>query len=227
MSVYSPLSFANSSQSMPKAAGATFAANGQFLIGDVVNAQFGVKPCAGAAGEKFVGVLNAQTSAAPFLQTTSVMAEEVTLSVGGTVTLSRTPLGGTTGAYNITDGAAIAGGAFSVSGTTFTSVANAGKKVRIVYKYTLTVDAARAKFGDVQPGGYVGDTLGFASVMRKGTIYTDQFDTAVQWEDATAVKLAAGGLVTDQSGSGVAISATIVQIPTASMPFLGLSFDAN
>lgn len=227
MSVYNPLSFATSQVCLPKLSTATFAADGQALIGDIVAGVYGVSPSTGAGTDKFVGFLRAQTSAVPFLQTTAVMVEEITLSSAGQATLQKTPLGSTLAIYNMTDAAAVTGGDITLSGQNITLASgHFNDTVRCIYAYTLSVVAARAKFGDVQPGGYFGDTVGMVSVMKRGTIYTDQFDTAKQWEDATAVKLAAGGKVTDQNGSGVAITANIVAIPTTALPFLGLSFTA-
>lgn len=227
MAIYAPQTYASHSQSLPKAANATFAADGQALIGDVVAGVFGVSPSTGAGTDKFVGFLNGQTSAVPFVQTTAVMVEEVTLSAAGQTTLRKTPSSGTLSAYNITDGAAIAGGDITLSGTSFTgAAAHFNDTVRITYTYALSVAEMRAKWGDVQPGGYVGDTVGMVSVMKKGVIYTDQIDTAVQWENATSVKLAAGGKVTDQTGSGVAIPVQVIAIPTGNLPFLGLSVNA-
>lgn len=227
MSIYHPLSFAVRSETLPKAVGATFAADGQALIGDVVQGAFGVSPSTGAGTDKFVGFLRGQTSAVPFLQTTAVMVEEVTLNSSGVVTLQKTPLAGTVSAYNLTDNVAVASGEQTISGNTFTgAAAHYSDRVRIVYNYTLTVAMARAKFGDVQPGGYFGDTVNMVSVFKIGKIYTDQFVTSVQWEDATSVKLAAGGKVTDQTGTGVTIPAQIVAIPTANLPYLGLSVSA-
>lgn len=227
MSVYNPLTFAVHSQSMPKASSATFSADGQALMGAITAGVYGVLPTAGAGTDAFVGFLHAQTSAVPFLQTTAVMVEEITLSASGTATLAKTPLGGTLSIWNITDNVAVGGGDITLSGAGITLVAaHFNETVRCTYAYTLTVAAARAKFGDVQPGGYFGDTVGYASVLRKGTIYTDQFDTSVQWASATAVKSAAGGKVT-VGGAGATLPVQIVSIPTANLQYLGLSVNAD
>lgn len=225
--IYYPLTAATVSNSLPKAVGATFSADGQALIRTIVSGHAGIAPAAGAAGEVFAGFLHAKTSAQPFLQTTLTLTEEVTLSAGGVVVLRKVPLAGTVGAFSITDNAPIISANFTVgSDGTFTAAGSPSDQVRITYVTALTVDAARAVFGDVQPGGYVGDTIGYASVMEQGTIYTDQYDTTVDWSAATAVKLAAGGKVTNQAGAGVTINAVVYQIPTASIPFLGLRVNA-
>jgi hypothetical protein len=63
--------------------------------------------------------------------------------------------------------------------------------------------------------------------MRAGEIYTNFFDTAVNWRAATALKIAAGGKLTDQSGAGTQLAmAEIIAIPTAMQPFLGVRFTA-
>lgn len=225
MAVYYPLSFATRSEDMPKQVGATATANGQALIGDVVSGPFGVAVSTGAGTDKFVGFLSAQTSALPFAQSVGVQSETATLSVSGTYTLGKVPLGGTTLLYDVTAGAAVSSGSYTIDGSgNVTYVAGAGHSVYFVYQFTLSVSMARARFGDIQPGGYFGDTVGSWSVMRSGTIYTDQFDTSKSYEDATAIKLASGGKVTDHSGAGNAINANIVSIPSSTKPFLGLSF---
>jgi hypothetical protein len=102
-----------------------------------------------------------------------------------------------------------------------------GHTVNVTYRYTLTVPEARAMNGDVIPGNYAGLTTGSVGVIQAGTIYTDQFDSAVNWQAATAVELGASGILTNQGGaSNVVVPCTIIAIPTVDYPFLGLEFDA-
>lgn len=225
MAIYSPKTFANVQNETPILLGTTISAEGQAMVSDTVAGRSGVKIAAGAGGEIFAGFTRVQTSAAPFLESSAVKVEEVTLPGSGVYQLAQIPLANTILVYNLTDAAAIAGGSVAVSGSGVVTVTGgANKAVRIIYKHALTINQFRSRRGDVQPGGFVGQGRGTVSVMKQGVIYTDQFDTAVSWEDATGVKLAAGGLVTNQAGSGVAINANIVQIPTLQFPWLGLSF---
>ena len=103
----------------------------------------------------------------------------------------------------------------------------AGMKVKVVYRYALTNIQARAMMGDAQPGGPAGAIVGQCGLAKRGVIYTSCFDTSVNWAAATAIKLAEGGFVTDQSGTGTALAgAYVVKVPTAEIPFLGIEFSA-
>lgn len=222
--IYAPLSSYTVTKDEPLQANTTISASGQALVGALVNGVYGVKPSAGAAGEKFAGFVLAQTSAAPFSQATAVKVEETTLGVSGAFTLAQLPVGGTLVVHNITTGATITLGA--LVGQTWTHAGSAGADVRFTYTYALTVTQARSMFGDTQPGGYAGYMVKQIGAAKQGVIYTDQIDTAVNWALATGVKLAAGGKVTDQAGAGVAIDANIIAVPSVDFPFLGLQFAA-
>lgn len=224
--IYHPKTFATAQTERPLQLAALLTSDGQALVSGVVNGVVGLKPATGAAGEVFAGFSRVQTSAAPFVQDYATKVEVAVLPVGGTYQLGKIPLGGTVSAWNETDNAAISGGNLAVSGGGLATVTGgAGKQIRFTYTYALTVGEARAKIGDVQPGGYSGQSAFQVGCMEAGTIYTDNFNTAVQWAAATSVKLAAGGTLTDQSGvNGTVIRATIVHIPTQDLPFLGLKF---
>lgn len=224
--IYNPLSALVRSTEHPLAAGAVITANGQALVAVNTGGIFGVKPSTGSNGEKFVGFVNAQTSMAPFQQGTATKNETLVLNASGAATLAFAPISGTLGVYNVTGAAAVASNAIAVGsdGVTVTVTGGAGATVNVTYSHALTVVQARTLFGDVQPGGYSGLTIGQIGVAKQGVIYTDQFDTSVNWHGATGVKLAANGKVTDQTGSGTAIAATIVAIPRDDYPYLGLDF---
>lgn len=224
--IYQPLSFATRSRDFATPAGTTFSADGQALVSVLsANGVAGVQPSAGSAGEKFVGFLNAQSSAIPFMPATVVKVEQAVLGPAGTYTLAAVPLGGTLVVHNVTTGATVTGHAVDGSGN-FTHIGSANAEVRFTYTMSLSVTAARALVGDIQPGGFAGYMVNQAPTMQAGVIYTDQIDTAVDWSLATGVKLAANGKLTNQAGSGVAIAATIESVPTVERPFLGLNFTA-
>lgn len=225
--IYAPLSSNVVSKDMPLALNATFSADGQALVGVLdTNGTFGVKASTGGAGEKFVGFLHAQTSAVPFQQGTTTKVEQVVLGPSGAFTLAKVPVGSTVSIHNVTDGTTITTGFTLDANGNFLSAANGSKEVRFTYTIALSANEARGLFGDVQPGGYSGYLVKQAAVARQGTIYIDQFDTSVDWSLATGVKLAAGGKVTNQAGSGVTIDAVIVSVPTVDRPYLGLEFAA-
>lgn len=229
MSIYAPLTNVIRSTEEPLAPGVSLAADGQALVTVNTNGSYGVKPAAGSAGEVFAGFVNAQTSAVPFLQGTATKVQTLVLNAGGVASLAKKAIAGTVSVFNLTAGAPVASADFSLAadGTTLTSSGNAGATVSVTYTYALTVLEARSLFGDIQPGGYAGHTLGQTGVAKQGRVYTDQFDTAVNWRAATGLKLAAGGKLTDQTGSGTLLkNATIVSIPTEQNPFLGVEFVA-
>lgn len=225
--IYTPLSSATRSKEFPLAAGAVLAADGQAMIRSQVGQVFGVTPSAGAGGEMFVGFLSAQTSAVPFLATTAVKVERFVVPAGKVLTLSKTLVASSVFVYNVTGSAAVTPD--SATGTTvdLTTNGTVGSTVDVTYRYNLTVAEARARNGDPTPGGYAGLTTNTVGIWQAGTIYTDQFDSSKNYAAATAIELAAGGLVTDQSGTGnVAIPCTVIAIPSVDFPFLGLEFDA-
>lgn len=228
--IYTPLTTAIRSREFPLAASAVLAQDGQAMIRNMVGQTFGVIPSSGSAGEVFVGFLSAQTSSIPFLQVTAVKTETFTLSAGKTLTLSKLPNASTTLVYNVTTSAVAAPDSVStVTGVVDLTTAGIVNNVYLItYRYSLSVLEARARNGDVTPGGYAGLTTGTCGVIVSGTIYTDQFDTSKNWAAAAGatVKLSAAGLITDTSGSGVAISSAVIAAPSVDFPFLGLEFSA-
>mgnify|MGYP000866649431 FL=1 len=210
---------------MAAGASSTITADGQALVYVLANGVAGVQPSTGAAGEQFAGFVNAQTSAAAFLQQTAIKVEDATLGASGTYSLAFVPVAGTLFVYDVTAGAAVTSGNYTLdSAGNFTSAGTANHEVIFTYVYNLTVIAARALQGDIQPGNYVGLSLGQVGVAQSGTIFHDQIDTSKNWRAATGVKLGAGGKLQDQTGSGVAINAKIRAVPTVDYPFLGLDF---
>lgn len=221
--IYHPLSQHIRSTEYPLAAGAVISADGQALVGSNVNGAFGVGPATGQAGEVFVGFVLTQTSAAPFLEQTAVKVEKQVVPASGTITLSFAPLASSTSVIDTTTGAAVSSP--TVSGHTVSGL-TAGDAVTVTYAYALTVSQAIGLMGNAIPSGYAGSLLGSVGCSQGGKIYTSQFDASKNWAAATGVKLAANGQLTDQTGSGVAISALIVAIPNQDIPFLGIEFNA-
>ncbi len=220
--IYAPLSYTNRSKDMPLSVNAVLSADGQALTGNMVNSVYGVDVTAGAATDSFVGFLMPQTSAVPFLPSTAVRVETLVADASNNVVLAATPLAGTVGAFDVTANAAIA--APAVSGQTVTCTGAAGHVIRVTYTYALTVNAAKALAGDAQPGGYSGYMVGSVAVAQQGVIYTDQFDTSVDWSNPANVPTtgANGRIVT--GGTGVAINAKVIALPTSDVPYLGLQF---
>lgn len=225
---YFPLTRIVDSAEFAVAAGATITAEGQALVASMTNGVFGVKPSAGGAGEVFVGLAVAGTSAAPFAASYASKVEVLTVPASGTLTLQFAPVTGQAALYNTGTNAALA-----IDGTTVTLASNKisgltpGLTFRVTYKYALTVNQARALQGDVQPGGNAGDQLGSIGVVKRGSVFTTEFDASKNWAAATGLKLAANGQITDQTGSGVTITgAFVTNVPSATNPYLGFEFSA-
>lgn len=231
MSMYLPFGKFEQSTEMLQAPGASFHSEGQVAVRVAGNTAAGVQASAGAATDVFAGFVIAGTSALPFAEPTYTKVETFLVPATGVVTLSVTPASaGDVGIYDLTTNAAVTGATVTgaqVSGLT------AGDQVQITYKYDLTVVQRRALFGDIQPGGYVGDTIGQIGVVTRGTVYTSEFDHSADYTKAgttAALQLVAGADGQVKLGTvgtnGAAIPGYIVSLPTQDVPFLGITFSA-
>lgn len=223
--LYLPLTKIFDSAESVVAAGVTIAAEGQALVRAVGAPASGVAPSAAAtANEIFAGFAIAGVSASPIQPAYAVKVETFTVPVSGIVALAFTPVAGQLMAYDNTAGAIIA--TPTVVGATVTTL-TAGNSVTVTYRYALTVTQARALVGDTQPGGYAGLVVGQIGVAKRGIIFTSEFDASKNYAVATSIKLAAGGQITDQTGTGATLTgAYVVSVPTADVPFLGIEFSA-
>lgn len=225
--LYLPLSKFPDSAETVVAPGAVITAEGQALVRAPGAVSTGVTPSMAAdASEIFAGFAIAGVSAAPLVASYANKVEEFVVPASGSVTLAQTPVAGQITVFNVTTGAVVAiTGGVTLTGKTIAGL-TAGNTVRVTYKYALTVVQARALQGDVQPGGYAGAYVGQVGLVKRGLIYTSEFDAGVNWAAATAIKLDANGLVTDQTGAGATINGYVVSVPTQDVPYLGLEFSA-
>ena len=210
------------SQEFPVSAYATIAAEGVALVADNANGVFGVKPSAGTAGEKFVGVAVSQQ-----ISISSVArVESHIVPATNVVLLDRAPSAGTLSVYNKTTGAVVpasGGSNWTLTGRQLTLPAGmAGHEVEAYFKYPVTMNESRSLQGDTFPGGAAGFLVGQCGAIRNGTIYTSEFDTSVNWNVANpTVTLGANGQFTI-GGSGAVVPAVVVNSPSAGQPYLGL-----
>lgn len=223
MSITLTLSKITDSADMIQAPGAVINAEGLALVRQAGAQAEGVLPSTGQSTDIFAGFALAGTSAAPFLEAMTNKVEKFVVGTTGIVTLARTPVTGQVAVFDNTTNSPVA--TPTVTGNRVTGL-TPGDEVTVTYKYQLTVEEARALFGDVEPGGYSGDYVSQIGVAKRGLFYTGEFDASVNWAAATEVKLAAGGQLTDQSGTGNAINATIVAVPGVEYPYLGVDFSA-
>lgn len=205
--------------------GAVITAEGQALVA----VADGLKPAEGVAGEKFAGFVCQRVSATPFLEDFFIRVEELTVATAGALVLAREPLSAEViGLVNIATGEAI-DGETTVEGFTIKNAnLTEGLQVRITYKYAMTVVEAKSKMGDVQAGGPSGALVGQVGFVSRGTVFTNFFDTTVDWTKAKKIQLAANGMITADKGEGVEIKAFVVAdgYPSAMYPFLGIKFSA-
>lgn len=222
--IYFPLTKIVDSSEAVVAPGANITAEGQALIRVTAAPAQGVTPSLGASGELFAGFSLLGVSAAPLPALYATKVESFKVPGSGIVALAKTPVAGQLAVFDSTAGAAVA--TPTVVGNTVTSLTS-GNTVTVTYKYALSVIEARALQGDVQPGGYAGGAVGQVGIAKRGVIFTDQYDASVNWAAATAIKLAANGQITDQAGSGVALTgAYVVSTPSQEVPYLGIEFSA-
>lgn len=205
--------------------GAVITAEGQALVA----VADGLKPSEGVEGEHFAGFVCQRVSATPFLEDFYVRVEELTVATAGAVVLAREPLSAqVVGLVNIATGEAIDGDTTVEGAVVKNANLTEGLQVRITYKYAMTVVEAKSKMGDIQPGGPSGALVGQVGFVSRGTVFTNFFDTTVDWKKAKKIQLAANGMITADKGNGVAIDAFVVAdgYPSAMYPFLGIKFSA-
>lgn len=188
-------------------------------------------PSTGAANEVFLGCAVGKPTmptVVPYFETLTVpSASPYTRTLARTI--NGTDLGITFVAADGTRSAGVSGGAgangYTLSGNTITfNSADAGKRVELRYRYNITYQEAIFRYNF---NGYGVDTrtnVGTLGVCSTGRIYTDCFDLASDWASfngSTPVKIGANGRFT-LSGGGSVIDATVIQVPGADIPFLGL-----
>lgn len=229
MAFYGPINkFVDSSEAVV-APGAVIEAEGLALVRVTGSQSQGVLPGTGAATETFVGFSSAGTSAAPFPEAYDNKVETFLVPGSGIVTLARTPVTGQVFVRDITDPAGVTN-PVTVVNNTITGLP-AGDEVEVTYKFALSVLEARARFGDVQPGGYSGAYVGQIGLVKRGLIATSEYDASKDWTKATVLRVGAGGQVTcdiqgGSAGTGAVINGYVVEIPTQDAPYLTIEFSA-
>jgi len=99
----------------------------------------------------------------------------------------------------------------------------AGATVTITYLYDLTLIQSKQRFGErfINNRGLHSEH-GFIELGHGlGELWTDQFNTALDWSAGTAITLGDAGVIT-QGGAGPALDALVVSVPSSDNPYLGL-----
>jgi hypothetical protein len=219
MSFYLPFTKAEQSTEMFLSPGALFQAEGQAVVRTAGAPAAGVLPSTGLGTDIFCGFAFAGTSALPFPEPYYNKVESFLVPTTGAVTLSLTPVAGQVSTLDTTTGTF--NGSPTVTGNQVTGL-TAGDTVIVTYKY-------------VQPGGYVGNTVGQIGVITRGTIWTSEFDDTANWAASgtasTQIILKANGQISlgTPGAAGVApvvVPGYVVGIPGQDIPFLGITFAA-
>lgn len=215
-------------------AGAVIAAEGQAMVA-VDNGVGGiaVKVAAGTSGEKFVGFSRTDN----IRVSTEVVVESITIPTGGgVVNLKHGQIvTGSVLAYDVTTAAALtqvvsppAAGECSLNltnGTIEFNTADAGDVVTVQYRRNLTLEESKLKYRNSLPNNIAVDYLGVVGVMGgEGQMFTDQFDSSVNFTILQAVKLGANGLT--NTGVGTTIG-YVTQVPSVSNSMLGVKFTVS
>lgn len=220
--IYFPSTRVNISRELPVAVGASIAAEGIALMADNTGGVFGAKATAGASGDVFLGIAVSQQIALG----NQVKVETNIQGSSNTIVLDRTPVSSSLGVFDATAGAVIAtgGSGWTLSGKTVTLQAGTqGHEIICYYKFTPTAAEARFIQGDVWPGGPAGASLTQIGVASNGIVYTDQFDTTVNWNaNGIAVKTGANGQFTIGGSGATLANVQVIAPPTPGFGYLGL-----
>lgn len=102
-------------------------------------------------------------------------------------------------------------------------VDQAGAKVKFTYLYDLTINQSKQMFGERHVNNRdLHSEFGEIELgSGYGELYTDQFDASADWAATGAIRLGANGILT-KSGSGPVLSLTVVSVPSAESPMLGV-----
>lgn len=223
------------SDTQPVAIGETISEEGQGLVAVLENGVEKVKPATALVAEKVVGF--AMFRQKTFATSAFVEDKIIPTAAPFEVELSNQNLiVGQFRAYSFADladflvvpgPAPLAGQVVvdSVHGKLLFNLADAGKTVRMYYRWTMTVPQAILHYYEAPTN--MPDPNFFAQVgvgKGKGRVFTMYFDMSVIWDAAGVVpSLGADGRIVD--GGLVPIpNARVVSIPTPVDPYLGIEF---
>lgn len=216
------------SKEFPVASGNTITAEGLVLVQAFEDGVEKVKPATGADGEIYVGF----SYGSLYTPITKSIVEEFIVPAAApfTVTLQHAPLAGqirvadTSAAVNLTPGAVSNATEFAVAGNVVSfNASRASHSVQVTYRFAPTALDLMLE-DQIQIASFTAsDMISSTGTIMTGDIYTNIFDASVDWSAATEIRMGAGGVVTDQHGTGEVIpGAYVCGIPSAQVPFLGI-----
>lgn len=216
------------------AAGALVTEEGSGLVRVLEDGVEKVKPSAGAGGEVVVGfaIFRQKTYGTDALVDTGVIPLaapfEIQLEQNNLISSQLRVVDSAGTAFTVVLVAPAAGEVQVdyASGKLTFNTADQGKTITATYRYNLTVAEAVAKFHSDTPNHPDANLFSMVGVGKgKGRVFTNYYDAAQNYGAAApALTLGAGGVIT-VGGAGPAIpGARVVQVPSASDPFLGIEF---
>jgi hypothetical protein len=214
------------SDTQPVATGKTVGEEGQGLVAVMEGGVEKVMPSEGLAGEKIVGF-------AMFRQLTFSTAAVVEDHVVPTAAPFVVELGkqqilaGQIRVLDVVAGVDLVPVAIDLAhGTVELAAGDAGKTIRVFYRYELTVAQAIQQFYEAPTNMPNPNFFSQVGVGKgKGRVFTMYYDQSVNWADAAVVPaLAAGGMVCNGGVGPVIPNARVVNVPSPADPYLGVEF---
>ena len=200
---------------------------GLILVHDMENGEGVVRMSSGLSNNEIVaGFSLAQNMSA----TQAIMVEDLVAPSTLTVVLQRAPTAGAEMLVKANGVAKALTTDFTVAGNVVTLVTiPAGAVLQVVYRYNLLAAEAQMLYGDQPIGPTAAAFLGSVSVITKGVVYTNNFDTSADWAGAvdasTPVKAGANGRL-QLGGTGGKVDGWVAHAPSADVPFLGVYINA-
>jgi len=222
-------------QEVPVAPGHTIAVEGAVLKSIRTNGVENAALVDGTGTEVVIG-FSENNNLVPGVE---IVTETVTVPSTGIVSLKHANLiDGTVWAYDATNSAALTpittGNPTSsqilvneVQGIVTLNVSLAGITLQVRYKYTMTATEQLMKYGGRPVNMRSNTDVGTITVIRGfGNMFTDQYDTTVDFSTATTLYATANGIITTTVGTNTAIpGARVISVPSAADPFLGITFN--
>lgn len=217
------LSYQDNMRDYAVARGADIKEEGQVLVSVFEDGVEKVQPSAGEEGEKVVGFAWSNCIIPGTIVDTKTEVAEKDFGAGEfTVALANAVEGSVKAEKE--DGTAVAGTLTDGVWTATDAVAE-GDVIVITYRKNLTVNEARALFGDKRANLNTNLALEQISVIRgNGDMVTNQYDTSADWSEATEAAAGANGLLVP-AAEGLSTVGRIFIKPTNGQFWLGVSFN--
>lgn len=205
--------------------GVTVTEEGLILVQDTENGGEVAKLATGT-GDVFLGFSYGQTLS----PVTKSLVEELTVPSGApyTVTLQREPIAGQI--YIVNSGGtpqtagdpALNPNEYSISGKVITFHSGQADDVEtITYRYSPTVEEVLSQDATLLTSVSPNDLINQMGAIKKGDVYTNQFNAGAAYAVGNAVGMAANGLPT-ATGANDIPGAYVIKVPTVDSPFLGI-----